>query len=155
MKNKLETDPRQQTQSPLDDSGATGNAPTSILSHLPADVKILSDFIQRRHIPLMDMVEVVKTLYPRCDKSLISKCAHGHETGAMLRRDAMMALQVRFAEDGQKPPRKPRRKKPNRLTCRIGDALFAALQRRVQATGQTVQDYLEALILKDLTGGAS
>jgi len=119
--------------------------------HLPTDVRILSDFIRRRHIPLMDMVEVVKTLYPRCDKSLISKCAHGHETGAMLRPDALKALQVHFAEDDRNAPHRPRRRKPNRLTCRITDALYGALQRRIHATGQTVQDYIEALILKDLT----
>ncbi len=124
--------------------------PMPIVTKLPPDVKVLRDFIKRRHIPLMDILEVVQTIYPRCDKSLVSKCAHGEETGAMLRPDAMKALTVHFREDGQAVTVRPARTKQHRIQCRVGDAVYEALQRRLQQTGQNTQDYLEALILADL-----
>lgn len=124
--------------------------PMPIVTKLPPDVKVLRDFVKRRHIPLMDMLEVVQTIYPRCDKSLLSKCAHGEETGAKLRDDAMRALMVHFREDGQRVSPERRRTKPNRCVCRVTDAVYEALQRRLQQTGQSVQDYIEALILADL-----
>lgn len=151
MTKKKETDPRQQTQSP--ESGAIPNSTDSILPDLPADVKLLRDFHERRRIPVSDQVEVVKALYPKYDRFLHSRCSHGEETGVMLRPDALKALAVYFAEDSRKRPSHPRRTKPNRLTCRVTGELYGALQRRLSATGQTMQEYLEALILKDLTGG--
>lgn len=151
---KKETVPRQQSQSPSDSDGKLTTKPAeSILPHLPADVKTLRAFYEDRHIPIADQVEVVKTLYPRYDRYTHSKCCHGEECGVMLRPDALSALVVHFAEDGKAAPRKPRRAKPNRLTCRVSDSAYRALQRRLSETGQTTQDYIEALILKDLTGG--
>ena len=135
-----------------DGNGNQNSDSTPILPNLPQDVKVLRDFIKRRHIPMMDMLEVVKTIYPRCDKSLLSKCAHGEETGAKLRGDAMKALMVHFHEDGQKKPVQPVRKKPHRIQCRVTDAVYGALQRRIRRYGLNTQDYLEALILKDLKG---
>ena len=124
--------------------------PMPIVTKLPPDVKVLRDFVRRRHIPLMDMLAVVQTIYPRCDKSLLSKCAHGEETGASLRRDAMKALTDHFREEVPHPSPERRRRKPNRCVCRVTDAVFEALQRRLRQTGQSVQDYIEALILADL-----
>lgn len=128
--------------------------PTPIVNHLPPDVKVLQDFIKCQHIPLNELLAVVKTIYPRCDKSLLSKCAHGDETGAKLRDDAMAALTIRFAEISQMASPERRRKKPNRCVCRLTDAVFAALQRLLKQRGQSVQDYLEALILADLQAHA-
>lgn len=124
--------------------------PMPIVTKLPRDVKALRDFVKRRHIPLIDLLEVVQTIYPRCDKSLLSKCAHGEETGAKLRDDAMRALMVHFREDGQAATVRPARKKQHRIQCRVGDAVYEALQRRLKQAGQNTQDYLEALILADL-----
>ena len=126
--------------------------PMPIVTKLPPDVKVLRDFVKRRHIPLMDMLEVVQTIYPRCDKSLLSKCAHGEETGAKLRDDAMRALMVHFREDGQRVSPERRRTKANLVRCRVTDRVYEALQRHMKHSGQTMQDYLEALILADLKG---
>ena len=121
-----------------------------IVTKLPPDVKVLRDFIKRRHIPLMDILEVVQTIYPRCDKSLVSKCAHGEETGTMLRPDAMKVLMIHFREDGQTTPVRRTRTKEHRIQCRVGDAVYEALQRRLKQTGQNTQDYLETLIMADI-----
>ena len=126
--------------------------PIPIVTNLPVDVKQLRDLSERRHIPTADLVEVVKTLYPKFDRFLLSRCGHGDETGVMLRPDALKTLQVHFAEDGKKAaPEK--RKRPNRCQCRLSDTVFVRVQRRLQERGQTMQDYLEALILRDLTDG--
>ena len=136
-----------------EDGNANQNPePMSILTKLPSDVKVLRDFIKRRHIPMMDLLEVVQTIYPRCDKSLLSKCAHGEETGAMLRGDALRALMIHFREDGQAAPVKRGRTKEHRIQCRVGDAVYEALQRRLKQTRMNTQDYLEALIRADLKG---
>ena len=124
--------------------------PMPIVTKLPPDVKVLRDFVQRRHIPLMDILEVVQTIYPRCDKPLLSKCAHGEETGAKLRDDAMRALMIHFRENGETAPKKPTRKKEHRIQCRVDDKVYEALQRRLAAIHLNTQDYLEHLILFDL-----
>lgn len=141
---------QQEPQGTEDGIANQNSRPMPILPKLPKDVKVLRDFVKRRHIPMMDLLEVVQTIYPRCDKSLLSKCAHGEETGAKLRDDALRALTVHFREDGTQTNPERRRKKPNRCVCRVTDAVFEALQRRLRQTGQSVQDYIEALILADL-----
>ena len=143
----------QQEPRGTEDGNANQNPePMSILSKQPPDVKALQDFIKRRHIPMIDLLEVVKTIYPSCDKSLLSKCAHGDVYGVKLRDDALRALMIHFRENSQPINEARRRTKPNRCVCRLTDADFALLQRRLAQTQQTVQDYLEALILRDLKG---
>ena len=137
-------------QEPQMGGESASTQPMPIVTKLPPDVKVLRDFVKRRHIPLMDMLEVVQTIYPRCDKSLLSKCIHGEETGARLRDDALKVLVLHFREDSRQASPERRRAKPNRCVCRVTDAIFKALQRRLQQTGQSVQDYIEALLLADL-----
>ena len=81
-------------QEPQMGGESASTQPMPILTKLPPDVKVLRDFVKRRHIPLMDMLEVVQTIYPRCDKSLLSKCIHGEETGAKLRDDALKVVVI-------------------------------------------------------------
>lgn len=131
------------------EKGCQSSVSAPILPKIPADVKMLREFI-RRHIPMMDLLEVVKTLYPRCDKSLLSKCAHGDETGVKLRDDALKLLAVHFHETDTNAPKQPARKKPHRIQCRVTDAVYALLQRRLEQIGLNTQDYIEALILRDL-----
>lgn len=150
--NKESAAPLVAQQEPQAGGESASSRPTPIVKAKPADVKILLDMIQRRHIPLMDLLEVVRTLYPRCDKSLLSKCAHGDETGAMLRLDALKALTAHFAEDGAKAPTQCGRKKGHRIQCRVDDAVYEALRRRLMQAGLNTQDYVEMLILKDLKG---
>lgn len=126
--------------------------PMPIVPHLPADVKAILDLTQQRHIPTADIVELVKTLYPKFDRFLLSRCAHGNETGVSLRTDALKALLIHFAEDGQKAISE-KRKRPNRCQCRLTDTVYEQTQTRIRERGQTMQDYLEELILRDLTGG--
>lgn len=136
---------------PQEGNGSSTKIPNSIVPNLPPDVKAIRDFSERRHIPVADIVEVVRTIYPKYDKFLHSRCVHGDETGVMLRPDALKALLIHFREDEGKRPSQPRRRKPNRIQCRVSDALYGVLQRHVARASVTMQDYLEALIIAHIT----
>ena len=126
---------------------------TAIVSKIPADVKMLAEF-KDRHIPDMDQVEVVRTIYPGFDGTLLSKCRNYRKYGVRIRTDALNALAEHFRITATDAPHKRHRKKPNRIQCRLSDALFELLQKRLKRTGQTTQDYLETVILADLQAHA-
>lgn len=90
----METDPRQQIQSPV--NSADGKSTVSSLNHLPADVKAIVELQDNRHIPTADIVEVVAAIYPKFDRFLLSKVKHGDETGVRLRADAQHELLSHF-----------------------------------------------------------
>ena len=150
---KVETDPRQQIQSPV--SGATGDSTNSIVPNLPADVKAIVELQDNRHIPTADIVEVVAAIYPKFDRFLLSKVKHGDETGVRLRADAQHELLTHFkvTQDASKAKRKPNRSKPKRISCRLTEKAYGLLQRELDRTGVTLQSWLEALIAKALIGG--
>lgn len=111
-----------------------------------------------RGLPAREMVAVVQELYPKYDKTMQSKCEHGEEYGVLLRPDALKALYRHFAPELLEP-RKQTRHGQHRLTCRISARLengtFAALQQRMQADGyQTFQELLTALVLRYVGGDA-
>lgn len=111
-----------------------------------------------RGLPAREMVAVVQELYPKYDKTMQSKCEHGEEYGVLLRPDALKALYRHFAPELLEP-RKQTRHGQHRLTCRISARLenstFAALQQRMQADGyRTFQELLTALVASYLKGGA-
>ena len=112
-----------------------------IVTDLPADVKRLREMSEKRRVPTAEMVAQVKALYPKFDRFLLSRCAHGEVTGVMLRPAAMKALTERFESRVEKP--RARRQRPNRCQCRLTDALYEQVQARLRERGQTMQDYLE------------
>lgn len=111
-----------------------------------------------RGLPAREMVAVVQELYPKYDKTMQSKCEHGEEYGVLLRPDALKALYRHFAPELLEP-KKQTRHGQHRLTCRISvrleNSTFAALQQRMQADGyQTFQELLTALVLRYVEGDA-
>ena len=110
------------------------------------NLRDLSQLRKHAGVKSVDMVEVVQTIYPRYDKYIHSKCENGKEYGIQLRPDATKALLQRFAPEFLEKPRKPNRKKPNRIQARLPDALFEQLQLYLQQSGQTTQDFIEGLI---------
>lgn len=152
---KMEVVPRQQSQPPRD--GANSKSTKSIVANLPDDVKALRALRSERHIPVADIVEVVASIYPRFDRYLLSKVEHGDEYGIRLRADAERDLMTKFAIKSQgraEAHRKPNRSKPRRITCRLAETTYGALQRLIERNGMTMQGFLEALICKALTEGA-
>ena len=103
-----------------------------------------------KQIPAKEMVAVVQELYPKYDKTVQSKCENGDAYGVSLRPDAMAALYARFAPElaaARKAPKKDNRRLTCRISARLEDADFAALQRLVAAEGYaTMQDLLTAIV---------
>lgn len=109
-----------------------------------------------KNIPVKDMVEIVKPLYPKYDKVMQSKCENGDAYGVQLRRDAMEALYKAF--DPEALTKKRKRKDQHRLTCRISCRLetdeYVQLKQLVEADGySTMQDWLTAKIREYIKAG--
>lgn len=129
-------------------NGAIANNTGSILTAVPADVKALRDLRSERRIPVADIVEVVNTLYPKFDRYLLSKAEHGEEYGIRLRTDAERLLFRHFADQQQKARKPDKRTKPRRIQARVSEEVYGTLQRLTAQSGQTMQEFLEGLILK-------
>ena len=102
-----------------------------------------------KNIPAKEMVSVVQQLYPKFDKTLLSKCESG-AYGAELPDDALQALYAAFAPE-LLTPQKRRRSGRNRLTCRISarleDDVYSELQQRIRADGyDTVQSWISDVV---------
>lgn len=140
-----------QQQRSQDGSGRQTNLPMSILPSTRGEVNCeLQSLRERSGCKSIEMVDVVKGIYPKYDKYIHSKCENGREYGITLRPDAMDALVQRFAPDLQNKSRKPNRSKPNRIYARLPDALYRQLQQHLERIGKTMQDFLEELITKHL-----
>ena len=105
------------------------------------------------------MVAVVQTLYPKYDKTVQSKCENGEAYGVTIRPDAMTALYKRFAPERLEPPKRTRHGQ-HRLTCRIScrleDGDYAALQQLIEASGcATVQDWFTGIVRKLIAEGVT
>lgn len=110
-----------------------------------------------RGLAVKEMVAVVQGLYPKYDKTVQSKCENRDAYGVTIRRDALKALYRHFAPELLEPKKRTRHGQ-HRLTCRISARLenrtFAALQQRMQADGyRTFQELLTALVASYLKGG--
>lgn len=106
-----------------------------------------------KNIPVKDMVEVVKPLYPKYDKTVQSKCENGDAYGVQLRDDAMEALYKAF--DPEALARKRKKKDHHKLTCRIAcrldDATYMKLISLIRQDGfLTVQDWIKDQVLRYL-----
>lgn len=147
MWNKKAADERQHVKP--QEHGVASNNTDAIVTDSKPEVKS-ENAIQRlrveRHIPVADMVEVVRTLYPGYDKPLHSKVDNGDKYGIRLRADAEKLLLHHFAENDRKCRRSDRRKKPKRIQARVSETIYGTLQRHISNAGITMQDFIEGLI---------
>lgn len=110
----------------------------------------------RNQLQVKDMVEVVRTLYPKFDKTVQSKCENGDSYGIMLRPDAMEALYKVFEPEALERRRRLKKER-HKLTCRISarltDSEYLLLQQHMEADGYaTMQELLTDLVRKRLEG---
>lgn len=149
MGNKKAADERQHVKP--QENGASTNNTEAIVNDSKPEVKSENE-IQRlrveRHIPVADMVDVVRTLYPGYDKPLHSKVDNGEKYGIRLRPDAEKLLLHHFAMNDRKRRKGDHRKKPKRIQARVSEQVYGVLQRITEQSGQTMQEFLEGLILK-------
>ncbi|MDI9472799.1 MAG: hypothetical protein QM221_07785, partial [Bacillota bacterium] len=92
-----------------------------------------------RKLPAKEMVEVVRGIYPKYDKTMQSKCERGDEYGIQIRPDAMEALYARF--DPERLIKTKKKKKGDghkytcRISCRLPDEHYLLLQKHIRADG--------------------
>ena len=99
-----------------------------------------------------EMVALVKKSYPGFDKTLLSKCSNSKRYGVELVPEAMKILLERFGQE--QPPEKPQKKRTSsghRFSCRISarlpDADYQALQRQLKADGyKTMQAWIAEMV---------
>lgn len=95
--------------------------------------------------------------FPRFGK--IQKCMiNNPEYGVGLSEAAIAYLDERIngtrAKPDKPPPRKPVRKKQNRVAVRLNDEDYELMQAAMEHSGsKTVQEFLEAIIRSNLTKG--
>lgn len=100
-------------------------------------------------LPAKEIVEIVRTIYPKYDKTMQSKCERGEEYGVVLQPDAMSALRKQLDPLGKTVDKrkKDRHRLTKRLHCRLDDTTYQVLQRKMETDGYgTSQQLLEALI---------
>lgn len=105
----------------------------------------------QKNLLVKDMVEIIRPLYPKYDKTVQSKVENGDAYGIELRKEAMDALYKAF--DPEALTRKRKARDTHRLTCRLycrlEDEDYIKLKKIVAAEGfSTMQGWLSARILE-------
>lgn len=114
------------------------------------------------HLPAKEMVEVVKQLFPKYDKTLQSKCERGDEYGILIQPAALDALRKAYSTTQNQVQSQavdevalkaamPKKASGHRFTCRISarlpDATWERLQHYAAADGYgTMQDWILAQV---------
>lgn len=105
-------------------------------------------------LPAKELVTVVKTLYPKYDKTMQSKAENTQDYGVILAPDAMRLLRKPFGvSNSPKTEKSPEQKKRGhhrftcRISCRLPDRDYERLQHRMYADGYTtIQNFLTTLV---------
>ena len=92
-----------------------------------------------------EMADVVRNIYPKFDRYLLSKCEASEVYGIQLMQDAKKALLLKY--DPLMLKKKDNRKCPHRIQCRLDDETFKAFIAKSRADGfKTINDCLVDLI---------
>lgn len=103
-----------------------------------------------------DMVEVVRELYPKFDKSALSKCENGDVYGVDLRRDATKLLFERFdPEKAENAALSSSNSRGYQIRCRIPRSESALLQQALTANHTTIQAWMSEIIRNYIKRGGN
>ncbi len=101
-----------------------------------------------KNLPAKEMVEVVRGIYPKYDKTMQSKCERGNEYGIQIKQDAMNALLAKFAPELLNAKKKnDGHRLTSRISCRLEDEEYKALKEIIKEDGfDTMQEWLASKI---------
>ena len=137
--------------SPADSEATTANS----ITHSNPQVKMnsLRELRVTRNLAAKDMVATVQGLYPLYDKTLQSKCERD-EYGIDLKPKAMDALLEKYAPElleKERHRRDGRHRLNKKVSCRLEDAEYEALRKRIKEDGfDTMQAWLAFMIRRYL-----
>lgn len=101
----------------------------------------------------VEAVGVLKEKYPGFDKPMWSRCRHPDKYGVRLTVEAEKLLREKGVEIPRRRRDKRSARRSNRITFRVPDAVFSALQRTIDASsGETMQDAVEKAVIQFLGG---
>ena len=119
----------------------------------------LKSILSENGISPKEAVSTLRPRFPSFDKTLLSKCQNPDKYGVVLHPDGLKALQNAFSFSAEQETKGKKHKSGGhrlrcRISCRLEDEDYAALQRRVSADGYiTMQDWLSNTVQSYLTGG--
>lgn len=104
----------------------------------------LKELRVRMKLPGRELVDVIKPMYPKFDKTVLSKCENGDVYGVQLRKDAMVALYEKFdPEHLCKWHKRDAHRLKHCIKARLPDDIYTQLQQLIRADGYTtVQEWL-------------
>ena len=109
----------------------------------------IRDLRLSRNLSAPEMAETVKTIYPKFDRYLLSKCEASEVYGIEMVKGAKNVLYQRYAPE--KLRKKDTRKCPHRMQCRLDDATYKAFMKKSREDGfLTTNDCLVFLIRRYL-----
>jgi hypothetical protein len=105
----------------------------------------------RLELPMKEMVDVVREIFPKYDKPTQCKCENSDAYGVVLRPEAMQALRERFEPEKPTEAQRAEKRDKHKLTCRISCRLeaeaYEALQQKLTADGYaTMQELVTELV---------
>ena len=139
------------------DKGIIPSSTTSI-AQKPEKIKPnpLKNLRETKKLAARDMVDTVRELFPKYDKSLQAKCENGDKYGVDLKPQAMDALLAKFAPElleKERHRRDGRHRLKRKVMCRLEDYEYDALIAKIKEDGLgTVQNALTWLIRYYLKG---
>lgn len=145
---KCDCDTKKEEPRGNEDSSSTKkekeNIPTKIISRKRVFVNRLRELRRRVKAKPAEFVAAVRTIYPKYDKTLESKCEHGEDYGVQLRPDAMKYLIEKY--DALAKTADTHRLK-GRVSCRLTTDACETFKIYIDERGYyTVQDYLSEYI---------
>ena len=129
-------------------NGSKGKSPQSSNNSIARSGKKVNTLRAiRGDTPARDIVDLVKTAYPKYDETLQSKCEHTDEYGVCLCPGAMRLV---IGEFGNLKSTKPDiRKLNNRVQARLSDEDYKALKEQMKADGFTTMQGLLTFLIKN------
>ena len=103
-------------------------------------------------ISAKEIAAVLKPVFPRIDKTVISKCENADGYGVMLVPGAMRILRAKYPDAARaaaiavRGRKADRHKKRRNITVRLSDEEYAVLQQRLKSKGQTAQEFFGSLV---------
>lgn len=92
-------------------------------------------------LPAMEIADAVKTVFPKFDRYLLSKCEQPDDYGVKLLPRGMEA--ARALVPGWKPKKKDGHRNQFRIYCRMDEQTYLALIAQIRCDGfNTVQDWM-------------